>query len=604
MWRALAGWMLLVTVMGPATSIGTAESARAAESRPLSVLVTSTTGTPLAGATVAAGGRLAVTDGQGRAAIADVVPGTVTISHPRGERAVEWDGTGDRLRVMLGGAVLRALHVGGALPGSARWHELLAVADRTALNAVMLDMKDEAGTVWPTWSGSAPARPGAGRWDLAEVVAEVHARGLALIVRIVAFQDPRFARLAPGAAVFDAARGAPFERRGQVFLDPSDPEARRYVRELAEAACAAGVDEVQLDYIRFPDGLSPDLRFDRADPGDARSRSDTITGFISEVREEVGACVLAADIFGFVTSIDGDGGIGQDIESMAAVTDVLSPMVYPDHWTRGWFGYDSPEANPAGVVTASMTNALVRAGDAAIMRPWLQDFGSYGAAEVRAQIDAADALGLGWMLWNARSEYHTDALPTAAEVRTPDEPPPPTVEFLPRSGYWDVADRSTFSGDVAWLGGQDITRGCNPPWRDEFCPARGVTRAEAAAFLVRALDLPASDVDRFADDDGNTHEDDIDALALAGITRGCSFTRFCPDTVLTREQMASLLARALDLPRGTGGTFVDDDGSTHEADIERIAAVGITRGCGAVTYCPSSPVTREQMAAFLHRALG
>lgn len=587
-----------------ATVLGFATPAQADEPLTLSVLVTDASGAPQAGATVEVDGDSAVTDRFGRARVTGVPPGPVLVSHPRfTPRIVDWTGAGDRLRVALGSVTLRALHLNGNLPGTARWDELLEVADRTALNAVMLDMKDESGTVWPTWSGTAPAPDGLGRWDLSTIAAELDDRGLKLIVRVVAFQDPKFADAAPAAAVYDPAVRGPFRRSGQAFLDPSDDVARRYVRELVVDACRSGAHEVQLDYIRFPDGMSPRLLFDATDPADAQARSDTITSFIAELQDEIGDCVLAADIFGFVTSVDTDGGIGQQLEAMAAVTDVLSPMVYPNHWSSGWFGFSSPAANPGGVVRASMSNAVDRVGGQTTLRPWLQDFGGYGDVEVRAQIDAADELGLGWMIWNSSSTFHTGALPTDAEVRTPDEPPAPVHETLPASGFWDVPNSSTFSGDVAWLGDTGITRGCNPPWRDEFCPKRGVTRAEAATFLVRALDLPASSVDHFVDDDGNTHEDAINALADAGITRGCSATTFCPDQVLSREQMASLLARALDLPRAPGDTFTDDDTSTHRADIERIAAAGITRGCSPDRFCPKDPVTRDQLAAFLQRAL-
>ena len=145
------------------------------------------------------------------------------------------------------------------------------------------------------------------------------------------------------------------------------------MRELVVDACRSGAHEVQLDYIRFPDGMSPRLQFDAVDPADAAARSETITSFIDALQDEVGECVLAADVFGFITSIDGDGGIGQQLEAMAAVTDVLSPMVYPNHWSSGWFGYDSPAANPGGVVRASMENAIERVGGLATLRPWLQD---------------------------------------------------------------------------------------------------------------------------------------------------------------------------------------------------------------------------------------
>ncbi|RMH69250.1 MAG: hypothetical protein D6683_16270, partial [Actinomyces sp.] len=82
--------------------------------------------------------------------------------------------------------------------------------------------------------------------------------------------------------------------------------------------------------------------------------------------------------------------------------------------------------------------------------------------------------------------------------------------------------------------------------------------------------------------------------------------RYCPDRALTRAEMASLLVRALGLAPGPD-RFVDDEGSTHEAAIDALAAAGITRGCNPPVgdrYCPDQPVTRAQMAAFLHRALG
>jgi hypothetical protein len=67
--------------------------------------------------------------------------------------------------------------------------------------------------------------------------------------------------------------------------------------------------------------------------------------------------------------------------------------------------------------------------------------------------------------------------------------------------------------------------------------------------------------------------------------------------------MASFIARALSLPTASSDYFSDDAGSLHEADINRLALAGITNGCGGTRYCPASVVTREQMAAFLHRAL-
>jgi hypothetical protein len=128
-----------------------------------------------------------------------------------------------------------------------------------------------------------------------------------------------------------------------------------------------------------------------------------------------------------------------------------------------------------------------------------------------------------------------------------------------------------------------------------------------AAFLVRALGLPASAADVFSDDADSIFEGDINRLAAAGITRGCNppaDDRYCPDEPVTRGQMAAFLARALDLePADDPDPFTDDDRSVFEGDVARIAAAGITKGCGPDLFCPNDPTTRAEMASFLARAL-
>jgi hypothetical protein len=132
-----------------------------------------------------------------------------------------------------------------------------------------------------------------------------------------------------------------------------------------------------------------------------------------------------------------------------------------------------------------------------------------------------------------------------------------------------------------------------------------------ATFLVRALDLPEAGANPFTATSGSVHVADVSALAAAGITRGCnppSNDRFCPAEAVTREQMAAFLVRALGLSGDmSGARFVDDDDSIFELDIERLAEAGITRGCNPPSndrFCPGEPVRRGEMAAFLNRALG
>jgi hypothetical protein len=160
---------------------------------------------------------------------------------------------------------------------------------------------------------------------------------------------------------------------------------------------------------------------------------------------------------------------------------------------------------------------------------------------------------------------------------------------------------SKFVADIDWLFDSGITAGCS---LRRFCPTDPVSRGQMASFMARALDLPATSTDYYDDDDGTSHESNINRLAAAGLTNGCGDRRFCPTAVVSRGQMATFLAKALDIAAASEDYFDDDDGTTHEPNINRIAAAGLTSGCGTDRYCPSNAVSRSQMAAFLHRALG
>jgi VCBS repeat-containing protein len=175
----------------------------------------------------------------------------------------------------------------------------------------------------------------------------------------------------------------------------------------------------------------------------------------------------------------------------------------------------------------------------------------------------------------------------------------------------DVPVSNIFNGDIAWLASQGITNGCNPPDNTLFCPDDPVTRGQMAAFLVRARGYTNSGAGNlFVDDNGSVFEADIDRLGTAGVTRGCNppvNDMFCPDEMVTRGQMAAFLSRAFNLSAGgMSNLFADDDGSVFEVDIDKLGATGVSKGCNPPVndmFCPNEPVTREQMAAFIHRAL-
>ena len=182
---------------------------------------------------------------------------------------------------------------------------------------------------------------------------------------------------------------------------------------------------------------------------------------------------------------------------------------------------------------------------------------------------------------------------------------------IPAGGRFFDDDGNVHEGGIEAIAAVGITLGCNPPYNTSYCPLEPVTRGQMAAFLVRALGLTDNGGgNNFIDDDGLIFEDHIARLAAAGITKGCNppaNDRFCPHAFVTRGQMAAFLVRALGLTdSGAGDFFVDDDGTVFEPSIDRLAVAGVTAGCNPPAndrYCPDSLVTRDQMATFLARAL-
>jgi hypothetical protein len=168
--------------------------------------------------------------------------------------------------------------------------------------------------------------------------------------------------------------------------------------------------------------------------------------------------------------------------------------------------------------------------------------------------------------------------------------------------FVDIAS-SKFVDEIIWLVEEEITTGCDAsPAR--FCPRERVTRGEVASFLDRALGLRHTARDFFNDDEDSVHEAAINRLAKARITTGCSANKFCPTANVTRGMMATFLVRGFDLDPTDTDYFTDDNGTAHEDNINALAEAGITEGCSATRFCPNRPVLRQQMAAFLFRAFG
>jgi hypothetical protein len=180
------------------------------------------------------------------------------------------------------------------------------------------------------------------------------------------------------------------------------------------------------------------------------------------------------------------------------------------------------------------------------------------------------------------------------------------------SGRFLDDDRSVHETSIDGIAELGITTGCNPPYRTNYCPKRSLSRAETATVLVRALDLPAADhPSGFVDIGGSVHAANIDALAAAGITKGCNppaNDRYCPSAPINRGEMATMLVRAFGMTAADGyeAVFVDIASSVHAANIDVLASNRVTLGCNPPDndrFCPHAQVTRAQSASFLLRAL-
>ncbi|MDJ0791827.1 MAG: N-acetylmuramoyl-L-alanine amidase [Acidimicrobiia bacterium] len=180
---------------------------------------------------------------------------------------------------------------------------------------------------------------------------------------------------------------------------------------------------------------------------------------------------------------------------------------------------------------------------------------------------------------------------------------------VPPGGTFRDDDGTTHEATIEAIAAAGITFGCNPPANDRFCPGESVRRDQMATFLDRALDLPDTDFDFFDDDDGSIFETSINRVAAAGITLGCNppaNDRFCPDAAVRREVMAAFLVRAFAYASASDTDFTDTSGSPFAEDIAKLAAAGVTKGCNPPSndrFCPRDVVTRGQMATFLARAL-
>ncbi len=384
----------------------------------------SASGAPLAGATVTLGEQSVITNAQGSYAIAGP-ESTLRFRAPGYRRRdIPAGGGGLPAVVALDQFTPKALYLSVYGIGSRSLREpALDVIRRAGLNALVIDLKGDRGLIPYVSGASLAAASGALKVrtipDLSALAASLRDQGLYTIARIVVFKDDLLAQTRPEWAVRTKAGAIWKDREDLSWVDPFQQDAWDYSITVAEEAAASGFDEIQFDYLRFPDAGG--LVYSK--PATPAGRIGAITGFLAEARRRLTKynVFLAVDVFGYVCWNTNDTQIGQRLEDLAGVVDYVSPMLYPSSFQFGIPGVRNPVAKPYDIVYRSLQQATARtAGTALRYRPWLQAFADYafggkafGTAEVKAQVRAADDAGsIGWMLWNPRNVYSTDGLVT------------------------------------------------------------------------------------------------------------------------------------------------------------------------------------------------
>ncbi len=323
---------------------------------------------------------------------------------------------------------------------------------RAHLNAVVIDAKTDTGHIlWPSDVPLTEPIQVPLIKDPKALIDEFHAQGIYVIARIVCFKDHELPLKRPDLAIRSGAKGGRIFRAGSHWLDQYSPEVHDYLISLALEWEAYGVDEIQLDYIRFPKGRSSQYAKWLHQRDDSPDRDALIAGFLERLDRAV-KIPLSVDVFGLTTLVDGDPrGLGQTIEKMAPYVEVVSPMMYPNGMTTYFKGgvitkrvYEllhcglwrarqkADHAGQAKAASAGQTQPTASAGQTqpttnattedtsgsapdvnhVVLRPYMQSYPAsvpfFGQAFIQRQIEVAEMSGSeGFLFWNSTMKNET-----------------------------------------------------------------------------------------------------------------------------------------------------------------------------------------------------
>lgn len=251
--------------------------------------------------------------------------------------------------------------------------------------------------------------------DLAATVESLHEKGFYVAARFVLFKNAFLARKKPEWTLKRKGTWNPFiSKDGPIWLDPGNPELKEYLIGIAGEVALSGVDEVQFDYVRFPDSGSSSFIPYSFTNDNLYPRAKTITKFVSEAASILHflGVKVSLDVFGIVVWDNVSWKvIGQNVSELAQSVDVIYPMPYPSHFGPGWGGHRNPADEPYFFVQETTKKFIEQTvGTDVKIRPWLQGFAyrvsKFGPNYIREQVKALHDIGVDeFSVWNARNSY-------------------------------------------------------------------------------------------------------------------------------------------------------------------------------------------------------
>ena len=255
---------------------------------------------------------------------------------------------------------VKGIYVTGAMAGTSGMDDLIALVDRTELNTMVIDVKNDDGRVVYEMDTPMVSEIGSSKKlvsDMPGLIQKCKEHDIYLIARIVAFKDPFLAENRTDLALHDESGNLFRDSSGLAWVNPYKEEVWKYLLEIAEEAVAIGFDEIQFDYIRFATD-SGMKNVDFGPEAEGKSREAVITEFVEYASERLHSqgISVSADVYGIVIDSELDASlVGQNYYEMSKYLDYISPMVYPSHYGPGNLGLAVPDAQPYETIYRSMS---------------------------------------------------------------------------------------------------------------------------------------------------------------------------------------------------------------------------------------------------------